>query len=253
MAKRKRRRKIRLTPFGYAVLGGVALLTVVTITVLCTVGRAGADRMTPPSTASPTLAIDEPSASPVQESPEPTAVPARTPTIAASGVTMPTETQIAQAVDGRLNASGVVLRQGPSSSAQILETYASGALLKIYASEGEYYFCQVVDAQEYGYIAAKFVVKFGLLPGETGTPVPAAPDGAFLGIVTAEKGVSLRSVPSTSGNSPIGECVCGELVNVYFKTGDFYYIQVPGSGLYAYAYAQFIVAGGKVPVGTPAP
>ncbi|MEZ4626613.1 MAG: hypothetical protein R2912_00360 [Eubacteriales bacterium] len=54
-------------------------------------------------------------------------------------------------------------------------------------------------------------------------------------------------MPSTEDNTPIGEVV-GDSVLIYFKTGDFYYIQVVSTGVKCYAAAKYITASTAVPV-----
>ena len=65
--------------------------------------------------------------------------------------------------------------------------------------------------------------------------------------------LALRTVPSTEDNTPIGEVVKGDAVLIYFKTGDFYYIQVVATGVKCYAAAKYIIASTAVPTGTPVP
>ena len=167
-------------------------------------------------------------------------------------VKTPSPAQVAAAADGTLNASGVVLRQGPSASYSILGKYSSGTQLKIYEIDGDYYFVKVVKENLYGYMAVKFVDKTGLLPGETATPTPQAVAGTVAGTVSASV-VALRSVPSTEDNTPIGEISKGSSVLIYFKTDDFYYIQVVDTGVKCYAVAKYITASSMVPEGTPVP
>jgi uncharacterized protein YraI len=167
-------------------------------------------------------------------------------------VKTPTAAQIAAAVDGTLNSSGVVLRAGPSPSYSILGKYSSGTQLKVYEASGDYFYVRIVKENLVGYIASKFVNKAGLVPGENATPTPKAIAGTIPGTVSASA-VALRSVPSTEDNKPIGEAKNGDAVLIFFKTGDFYYIQVVSTGVKAYAAARFITASTAVPTGTPVP
>jgi uncharacterized protein YgiM (DUF1202 family) len=167
-------------------------------------------------------------------------------------VKTPSPAQVQSAVDGTLNASGVVLRKGPSASYGIIGKYSAGTQLKVYEADGEYYFVKIVKENIYGYFASKFVDKAGLLPGENATPTPKAIAGTVPGTVSASV-VALRSIPSTDGNTSIGEIYKGDSVLIYFKTGDFYYIQVVSSGVKCYAYAQYITPSTTVPTGTPVP
>ena len=164
----------------------------------------------------------------------------------------PSPDQVKNAVDGVLNASGVVLRQGPAATYSIISKYSSGTQLKVYAAEGDYYFVRVVKENKDGYIAAKFVNKAGLVPGENATPTPKAIAGTIPGTVSASS-VALRTVPSKEDNTPAGELVKGDQVLIYFKTGDYYYIQVVASGAKYYVFASYITPSTAVPTGTPVP
>lgn len=269
-----RRRSVRITPLGYIVLSIIILVMLVGIYFIVwsmrnsdgenaaesspTIASAG---MTPTPSLAPVTANTQ--APVVTSAPQVTNAPAST-TAAATTVTpkqddtpeptvkTPSPAQVQSAVDGTLNASGVVLRQGPAGTYTILGKYSSGTQLKVYEVSGDYFFVQVVKENKYGYIASKFVDKAGLLPGENATPTPKAIAGTIPGTVSASK-LALRSVPSTEDNTPIGEVSKGDAVLIYFKTGDFYYIQVQSSGVKCYAAAKYITASTAVPTGTPVP
>lgn len=271
-----RRRAVRITPLGYIVLSIIILVMLVGIYFIVwsmrnsdgneaavqspTNASAG---MTPTPSLAPISAAN--TQAPVAEStPQVTNAPASTTAAAATTVTpkqddtpepavkTPSPAQVQSAVDGTLNASGVVLRGGPAGTYTILGKYSSGTQLKVYEASGDYFFVQVVRENKYGYIASKFVDKAGLLPGENATPTPKAIAGTVPGTVSASK-LALRSVPSTEDNTPIGEAVKGDSVLIYFKTGDFYYVQVASSGVKCYAAAKYITASTAVPTGTPVP
>ena len=197
---------------------------------------------TPSSTpaATPALPVETPTSTPKQDD---------TPSPA---VKTPSPSQVQSAVDGTLTSSGVRLRKGAGSQYDIIGTYTSGTQLKIYEIDGDFYFVKIVKENIYGYMATKFIQKNGLLPGEKATPVPAGAAGTIPGTVSGSS-VALRSVPSKEDNTPVGEAKKGEQVLIYFKTGDFYYIQVVSTGVKCYAYAAYITASDTVPSGTPVP
>lgn len=265
-----KRRTVRITPLGYIVLTIIILVMVVSIYfIVWSMRNAGSEQpqgnlnsnsvqtttptpslapvaaatnaptaTTPPATTAP--ALSTPSATPKQDdTPEPE-------------VKTPSPAQISSAVDGTLNSSGVVLRAGPAQTYSILGKYSSGTQLKVYEAEGDYFYVRVVKENIVGYIAAKFVTKAGIVPGENATPTPKAIAGTIPGTVSASV-VALRSIPSTEDNKPIGEAKNGDAVLIYFKTGDFYYIQVVATGVKCYAAAKFITATTAVPTGTPVP
>ena len=269
-----RRRSVRITPLGYIVLSIIILVMLVGIYfIVWSMGNSGdnaAATMSPSAavagpTPTPSLApVANNTQAPAASTPQATNAPASTTAVATTSMTpkqddtpepavkTPSPAQVQSAVDGTLNASGVVLRGGPAGTYTILGKYSSGTQLKVYEVSGDYFFVQVVKENKYGYIASKFVDKAGLLPGENATPTPKAIAGTIPGTVSASK-LALRSVPSTADNTPIGEVVKGDSVLIYFKTGDFYYIQVEATGTKCYAAAKYITASTAVPTGTPVP
>ena len=265
-----KRRTVRITPLGYIVLIIIVLVMVVSIYFIVwsmrnTSGEQPDGNLNSNSVQAPT---PTPSLAPVgAATTAPTMSATAPPTIAPVSTTnvtpkqddtpepsvkTPTAAQVAAAVDGTLNASGVVLRAGPAPTYSILGKYSSGTQLKVYEVSGDYYYVRVVKENLVGYVAAKFVDKAGLLPGENATPTPKAIAGTIPGTVSASK-LALRSVPSTEDNTPIGEVVKGDSVLIFFKTGDFYYIQVVSTGVKCYAAAKYITASTTVPTGTPVP
>ena len=264
-----RRKTVRITPLGYIVLSIIILVMLVGIYFIVWSMRGSKPDSTAESTADVSASTTPtPSLAPVNaqatdyvatEPPVTTAAPQETPAMTpkpddtpSPEVKTPSPEQVQSALDGTLNASGVVLRSGPSQSYDILGKYSSGTQLKVYEADGDYYFVKVVKENLYGYFAIKFVDKAGLLPGESATPTPAAIAGTIPGTVSASK-LALRTVPTTEDNSPIGEVVKGDSVLIYFKTGDFYYIQVAATGVKCYAAAKYITASTTVPTGTPVP
>ena len=266
-----KRRTVRVTPLGYIVLTIIILVMVVSIYfIVWSMRNAGSEQpqgnlnSNSVQTTTPT-----PSLAPVAAvTPSPTAAIAATvaPTTTAPSATVtpkqddtpepatktPSPEQIASAVDGTLNSSGVALRSGPATTYTMLGKYSSGTQLKVYEAEGDYFFVRVVKENIVGYVATKFVDKAGIVPGENATPTPKAIAGTIPGTVSASK-LALRSVPSTEDNTPIGQLVNGDAVLIYFKTGDFYYIQVVSTGVKCYAAAKYITASTAVPTGTPVP
>ena len=207
----------------------------------------------PPVAAQPTATdapTPEPSAPPTDApvaSPTPTVKPDDTP---APDVKTPSPSQVKAAVDGK-TTSKLNLRKGPATSYEILGTYSTGTRLKVYALEGEFYFVMVLAENKYGYMSAEYVEKSGLLPGESATPIPDAPEGKVNGTVTST--VALRTVPSTENNKPVGQLEPGTAVYILFKTGNFYYVEIVSSGQKYYGYSQYIRADDVVPEGTPVP
>ncbi|MEN6339409.1 MAG: SH3 domain-containing protein [Clostridiaceae bacterium] len=262
-----RRRSVRITPLGYIVLSIIVLVMLVSIYFIVWSMRGSNNEELSAST-SPSGYTPTPSLAPVgAETPAPaattaaatTSAPAETSTMTPKqddtpepATKTPSPEQVQTAVDGTLNASGVALRAGPSPTYTQIAKYSSGTQLKVYEVDGDYFFVKIVKENIYGYIATKFVDKAGLLPGESATPTPKAIAGTVPGTVSASS-VALRSMPTKEGNTALGELVKGDSVLIYFKTGDYYYIQVVATGKNYYAFASYITPSTTVPTGTPVP
>lgn len=265
-----KRRTVRITPLGYIVLIIIILVMVVSIYfIVWSMRNAGSEQAqgnlnsnsvqttTPtPSLAPVAAATDVPSATTAPTTTAPAAsAPIETPKqddTPEPEVKTPSPAQIETAVDGTLNSSGVALRKGPAKTYTMDGKYASGTQLKVYEFVDDFYFVKIVKENKYGYIWAEFVSKAGIVPGENATPTPKGIAGTIPGIVSASK-LALRSVPSTEDNKPVGEAVKGDAVLIFFKTGDFYYIQVVATNVKCYAAAKYITASTAVPTGTPVP
>jgi len=265
-----KRRTVRITPLGYIVLTIIILVMVVSIYfIVWSMRNTGENQpegnlnsnSVQTTTPTPSLApVNTSTLAPTTTLPPATTAPATTTSTVTPkqddtpepAVKTPTAAQVAAAVDGTLKSSGVVLRAGPAQTYSILGKYSSGTQLKVYEASGDYFYVRVVKENLVGYIAAKFVDKAGLVPGENATPTPKAIAGTIPGTVSASK-LALRSIPSTEDNTPIGEVVNGDSVLIFFKTGDFYYIQVVATGVKCYAAAKYITASTAVPTGTPVP
>ncbi len=264
------RRSVRITPLGYIVLSIIILVMLVGIYFIVWSMRGSSDDQgnVDLSSSSTAAITPTPSIAPVEDqtqtitdtaTPEVAVKPDETPTMTPKQddtpepeVKTPSPEQVASAVEGTLNASGVVLRQGPSGTYSILGKYSSGTQLKIYEADGDYYFVKIVKENLYGYMAIKFIDKEGLLPGEAPTPTPEVVAGTVPGTVSASV-LALRTVPSTEDNDPIGQVTKGAAVLIYFETNDFYYIQVVETGVKCYAVSKYITASTTVPEGTPVP
>lgn len=282
-----RRRRIRLTPFGYLfvavlvllVLGGLYLVirgiggddgerpsvsadtpspTIVTPTPTQSPDSGtgsdpqGSGPLLPAESASGTLPIVTPEISFI--TPEPTQTPTPTPTPdKEKPVRTPSPSEEAKAQSGKLKTGGVVLRAEPNTEGAILGKYRSGTNLAVYGKSGDYYYVQIVKEKKYGYMAVKFIEV------DMATPEPietSLPEGTVGGKVSSSL-VALRSAPDLNDNgNKVGEAKQGEPVYIYYKytnpAGDtFYYLQVARTGKKAFAIAKYISAESSVPSGTP--
>ena len=268
MASRRRRRAVRLTPLGYIVLSIMIIVLLVGIYFIIWSISGGSrkteqqDMVSNSITVTPTPSL-APMGTPTATIP-PTSTPTTAPSIAPTtptatpkpddtpqpGVKTPSPAQVQSALDGKLT-SKLNLRKGPGTQYDILGTYSTGSRVKVYARENDFYFVMVVKENKYGYMSAEYIEKTGLLPGETASPSPEPPSGVVTGKVRAST-LALRSGPSKDSKA-VGQAVSGDVVYIYFKTGDFYYMKIVSTGLKCYGYAEYVTPEGDVPSGTPVP
>ena len=272
MARRRRRRyRFRLKPAGYAFFGGVLLLVGLGVFFLIRAIVNGNDKKAAlaamPSPSS-TIEIATPSPTPSlapTDTPVPTALPdtaATTPDPAAQAATVTkttaapakatstpsssirkaTSSEKKSAKAGYLTGDGVNLRVGPSTDYMSLGKYSKNAVCDVYATDGSFYFVKMDKDGKVGFLSKSFV-KIGETSSAATTV--AVPSDAIGGSVTAST-VALRDAASKSG-AAITELHAGDQVFIYYKTGDFYYLEVASSGRKGFAYASYISASGTVP------
>ena len=130
---------------------------------------APTEEPTPEPTEEPTSApTEEPTPEPTEEpTPEPTPVPTDTPSPAPTDTPSPTpsgppkeptQEMIDKAVKGKLIKSGVNMREGPSTSYNLVDSgLKSGTVVTVYGSYGSFYFLRVDSTKKYGYISKQFI------------------------------------------------------------------------------------------------
>ena len=282
-----RRKRIRLTPFGYLV---VAASFVVILIAVCLILKAAGKKHLSSSTvdgsgnplnseageslntepgaldgiiSAASAATNEPTA-PATPTPVPT--PAPTPTIYFAAATVkpgdptpspsparysrtPTPDELAGAMDGKLSTGGVNLRAGPSKNDAIIGTgYAKGTRLKVYSLENDFYFVQIVAKEMYGFVSSKFVSVEGMNPDPIMTIIPA---NAVGGYISASKAM-LRTGPGTD-NAGIREIRRNTSLYVYFTIDGWDYVEVAQTGEAGYVKADFVTTDRPVPESTPMP
>lgn len=270
MARRRRRRyRIRIKPAGYAFFGGVLLLIGLAVFFLVrAIGKkdknAGLTALPSPSSS---MELATPSFTPVATpvvTPAPvavtqnpaaqTAIPAATSVAAAtaapakatstpkSSIRKATSAEKKNAKAGYLTGSDVNLRVGPSTDYMSLGKYGKNATLVVYATDGSFYFVKMDKDDKVGFLSKSYVKIGG---GSSAAADVAVHSDAVGGSVTASK-VALRD-GATKSSAAIAELHSGDQVFIYYKTGDFYYLQVASSGKKGFAYASYISASGAVP------
>lgn len=272
-------KRIRVTPFGYMViLGAVIVLLLFALVIVKCIGCA-AEKKAAAAEASEAFDPDDPDASEgpeiIEETPDPFAetdpytgwddvaaptspVYSDTPLTPSEPTATPEPTELHEptaeelenAVFAKMTNGGVVLRDAPSTHGNILGKYAKGTELNILGSPtDDYYYVQMIKDGRVGYMAQKFIKTAIATPEPTATPEPVpVPEGAVEGKVIKTK-VALRTAPDLNDDSnKVGELLQGAPVFIYYQTGDFYCIEVPGSGKQVFAYHSYIKPNGAVPV-----
>ncbi|MBQ6425882.1 MAG: SH3 domain-containing protein [Clostridia bacterium] len=286
-ATTRRKKRIRLTPFGYLVVAAsfVAILIAVCL-IAKAVGKKRLSSSTVDGSGNPlhsqagesinsepgaldgiinaaSAATNEPTG-PATPTPVPT--PAPTPTIYFAAATVkpgdptpspsparysrtPTPDELNSAMDGKLSTGGVNLRAGPSKNDAIIGTgYAKGTRLKVYSLQNDFYFVQIVAKEMYGFVSAKFVSVDGMNPEPIMTIVP---ENAVGGYISASKAM-LRTGPGTD-NSGIREIRRNTPLYVYYSMDGWYYVEVAQTGEAGYVKADFVTTDRPVPESTPMP
>lgn len=271
MARRRRRRyRFRLKPAGYAFFGGVLLLVGLGVFFIVRAIVNGGEKKAalaamPSPTSTLEVATPSPTPTPVPTdtpiptalpdsaaAPDPaaqaatvvkaTAAPAKATATPSSSIRKATSAEKKEAKAGYLTGDGVNLRVGPSTDYMSLGKYSKNTVCDVYATDGSFYFVKMDKDNKVGFLSKSFVKI-----GETASAATnvAVPTDAIGGSVTAGT-VALRDAASTSGTA-ITELHAGDQVFIYYKSGDFYYLEAAASGRKGFAYAKYVSASDSVP------
>lgn len=258
------RRRFRLKPAGYAVLGILILLIVLCVYAIARAvsgaNRHGSQEVNlpssspstspelvtatytpaPPETPTPTMnpITVTPSNPPVTYSAPPTQSPTAKPQATPR---VPTSSEKRNAQAGVLQNDGVNLRSGPSTSYERIGTYDKGDTMQVYDTDGDFYFVKMDKDDKVGFMSKKFVTV-----GVQATIPADVPTDAVPGKVTANV-VALRSGPNKT-DTAITELKKDEVLFVYYQVGEFYYVEVAATGKKGFAYASYVKPEGSVPV-----
>ncbi len=201
---------------------------------------------TPPITDVP-VATDAPA---IAITPEPTAfrTPAPAPVFDDPDALLPTAQMLNVAAKGKVKMNGVKLYRGSSSDAPLLASgLQRGAEVTVYAKDGDFYFLQVNETGQCGFISkglVNLVTELEEIP-----PGSDQPDGTVRGTISSISLV-LREKPLLN-SQVLGKYFEGKMVYIYYQQSGYYYVQVAGSVLKGYMALSHIDPEGPVPTQTP--
>ena len=180
---------------------------------------------TPVPTAAPT-AVD-PNATPT---PVATATPTQRPTPSL----LPTPTlEPVFAAAGEINADGVNVRAGASTTTQSYGRLLKHSSLGLYEKLGSWYRVRVLSSGLDGYVYAKYVSITQTSSGSSGSGTSSS-----AGYINAS-GVYLRTGADTRYNS-LGKLARNTSVKVVGSSGSWYQIEVPSAKLKGYVFAKYV-------------
>lgn len=177
--------------------------------------------------------------------PAPTAVPTATP----SPSPTPTPTAIPTpslapnfSANGSINANGVYIRAGASTSTKSYGRLVKNTALGVYEKVGSWYRVRVLSSGLDGYVYAKYVTLTQLSStNSAGTSFSAG--------YIKSSGVILRTGPDTRYNS-LGKLARYTTVRVTASFNGWYQIEVPSAKLTGYTLAKFVTMTPSVTAGT---
>lgn len=205
--------------------------------VIITVPLADTTGATPTPTASPTATAATqtpvPTAIPAGTTPTPTPTPTATPTAKPTPTPTPKPTLAPDlAANGVINASGVNIRAGASTSSKSFGKLMKNTTLGIYEKVGSWYRVRVMSTGLEGYVYAKYVTLTQLSnPNNEGI-------GSSAGYINTS-GTYLRTGPDTRYKS-LGKLKRNTSVKVIGSFGGWYQIEVPSAKLTGYALAKYV-------------
>ena len=190
-------------------------------------GTTQAPAVTPQAntnTPVPTAVGDTPTPS-LSPTAQPTAIPTPTPT---PGPTLAPNL----AANGAINANGVYIRAGASTSSKSYGRLIKNTALGIYEKVGSWYRVRVAATGLEGYVYAKYVNLTQL------SNTSSAGTSSSAGYLNAS-GVILRTGPDTRYNS-LGKLKRNTSVKVIASFGGWYQIEIPSAKLTGYTLAKYV-------------
>ena len=191
----------------------------------------------PPATTAAVTPTPVPTAIPTGTTPTPTPSATPTPTAKPTPTPTPKPTLAPDLVaNGRINASGVNIRAGASTSTKSYGKLMKNTTLGIYEKVGSWYRVRVMGTGLEGYVYAKYVTLTQL--SNTNSEGTESSTGYI-----NTSGVYLRSGPDTRYNS-LGKLKRNTSVKVTGSFGGWYQIEVPSAKLKGYTLAKYVTLTG---------
>lgn len=142
---------------------------------------------------------------------------------------------------GTVNVNSVNFREKPSTSSTLLDKLTKGMTVYVWGTAGSqdgWYYVQ--SGLKYGYIYSPY-----LDIGDSYTATGVA-EGSIVASGITKSNVNLRSVPSTSGNTPITELSGGTYLLIYSYENGWYKVSV--NGITGYVSADYITVNTSIPI-----
>ncbi|MCE5187777.1 MAG: SH3 domain-containing protein [Eubacteriales bacterium] len=182
----------------------------------------------PTAVASPTATVEGATPTPVPigtSTPAPTATPAPTPS---------TTLAPDYAAAGSINANGVNIRAGSSTSAKSYGKLMKNTALGLYEKVGSWYRVRVTATGLDGYVYAKYVSIT-----QTGAGTSASGGTAYSAGYINASGVNVRTGASTQYNN-LGTFPRNTSVRVTGSSGSWYQISIPSADVSGYVFAKYV-------------
>jgi len=184
---------------------------------------------TPTVTPTPTPTVEGATPTPVLiGQTTPTAVPTQTPTPTPSTTVAPE-----YAAAGIINASGVNIRAGASTTTKSYGKLMKNTSLGLYEKVGSWYRVRVLSTGLDGYVYAKYVTMTQTSSGDSNST-----SSGSAGIVNAS-GVSVRTGASTRYNR-LGTLARNTSVRVIGSVGSWYQVEIPSIDVSGYIFAKYV-------------
>jgi peptidoglycan hydrolase-like amidase/uncharacterized protein YgiM (DUF1202 family) len=196
-----------------------------------------------PATPAGTTATAVPTAIPegVTPTPTPSATPTATPSPTPTPLPTPT-LEPSYAAAGAINADGVNIRAGASTSTKSYGRLVKNTTVDVYEKVGSWYRVRISATGLDGYVYAKYVTLTQL------KNTNSAGTSSSAGYINAS-GVILRNGPDTRYNS-LGKLARNTSVKVVASSGVWYQIEVPSAKLTGYTLAKYVTLVGTTKADT---